>query len=98
MALLVPLSVSIHRSWHQHIDVMVQTLEAAPLHNNIFFFERTAKALPQFLLDDKKKKLYKRRQEAKKTLFTTRTTGTKLSILLDNFKKKLDCSTARRWP
>jgi hypothetical protein len=54
-----------------------------------FFFERTAKALPQFLLDDKKKKLYKRRQEAKQKqkLFTPRISGTKLSILLDNQKK-----------
>jgi hypothetical protein len=59
----------------------------------IYFFERTAKALPQFLLDDKKKKLYKQRKKAKQKLFTTRISGTKLSILLDNRKKNglFDC-------
>jgi hypothetical protein len=61
-------------------------MENVALIHACFFFERTAKALPQFLLDDKKKKLYKRRQEAKQkqNIFTTRITRTKLSILLDN--------------
>jgi hypothetical protein len=57
----------------------------------VFFFSRKdGKSFAAIFIRRKKKKLYKRRQEAKQKqkLFTTRISGTKLSILLDNRKKK----------